>query len=264
MTENSPNTPNPDGDKLAKLIARAGLYSRRDAENVIRAGRVKLNGTIITIPAERALPTDIIMVDDKPLTFDATCLYMFHKPISTLTTRTDPQNRATIFECEALRALEQDDKKLLNIGRLDMSSEGLLLLTNDGALKRYMEKSDLPRRYKVRYFGRLDERKLKQLEQGVTIDEVKYQKVTLHATPQGEGKNSWLEITIYEGKNREIRKMIEYCGGTVNRLIRLQFGGFTLGTLPSGAVSEIPHQQCKTLLPDFFKKGLSPTTTLTL
>ena len=259
MTENSPNTPNPDGDKLAKLIARAGLYSRRDAENVIRAGRVKLNGTIITIPAERALPTDIIMVDDKPLTFDATCLYMFHKPIATLTTRTDPQNRATIFECDALRDLEKDDKKLLNIGRLDMSSEGLLLLTNDGALKRYLEKSDLPRRYKVRYFGRLDDRKLTQLQKGVTIDDVKYQKAILHQSPKSEGKNSWLEITIYEGKNREIRKMIEYCGGTVNRLIRLQFGGFTLDTLPNGAVSKIPHQQCQKLLPDFFKR---PTLSL--
>ena len=261
MTQPPPNSPHPDsdkpaGDKLAKLIARAGLYSRRDAENVIRSGRVKLNDTIITIPAQRALPTDIIMVDDKPITFDATCLYLFHKPIDTLTTRSDPHNRATIFECDALQALEKDDKKLLNIGRLDMTSEGLLLLTNDGALKRYLEKSDLPRRYKIRYFGRLDDRKLQQLQQGVTIDGIRYQKAILHQMPQTEGKNSWLEITIYEGKNREIRKMMEWCGGRVNRLIRLQFGSFTLGTLSKGAVSKISNQQCKKLLPDYFKKGL--------
>jgi 23S rRNA pseudouridine2605 synthase len=225
------------GERIAKRIARAGICSRRDAERLIAEGKVSLDGKVLTSPAVLVTELSVIKVAGKLLpTIEATRLWRYHKPKGVVTTHKDPQRRPTLFE-----RLPPDLPRVISIGRLDLNSEGLLLLTNDGALARRLE---LPsngwlRRYRVRVHGTIDPRALLQLAKGVTVDGVTYGGVeaTLDST---KGANSWLTMSLKEGKNREIRKLVEHLGADVNRLIRLSYGPFQLGYLEPGQVEEVP------------------------
>jgi 23S rRNA pseudouridine2605 synthase len=224
------------GERIAKVIARAGLASRREAEAWIAAGRVSVNGTVISSPALNVGAVDHIAVDGEPLrSRERTRLFLYHKPRGLVTTHSEPQGRPTIF-----RALPKHLPRLISVGRLDLNTEGLLLLTNDGGLARVLE---LPatgwlRRYRVRALGRVMQPALDRLRNGVTIDGVRYG--SIEATLDREqGSNVWLTFAIREGKNREVRKVLESLGLKVNRLIRISYGPFQLGELDDGAVEEV-------------------------
>src|SRR5262247_1785616 len=224
------------GERIAKVIARAGLASRREAEAWIAAGRVAVNGSVISSPALNVTAADQIVVDGAPLRArERTRLFLYHKPRGLVTTHSDPEGRDTIF-----RALPKNLPRLISVGRLDINTEGLLLLTNDGGLARVLE---LPatgwlRRYRVRALGRVRQEALDRLRGGITIDGIRYG--SIEATLDREqGANIWLTFGIREGKNREVRKVLEYLGLKVNRLIRVAFGPFDLDDLASGAVKEI-------------------------
>jgi 23S rRNA pseudouridine2605 synthase len=229
----------PEGERIAKVIARAGLASRREAEAWIAAGRVAVNGAVISSPALNVTGADRIAVDGEPLRHrERTRLFLYNKPRGLVTTNSDPQGRPTIFG-----ALPKSLPRLISIGRLDLFTEGLLLLTNDGALARVLE---LPatawlRRYRVRAFGRVTQEALDALRNGVTLNGVRYGPVEA-TLDREQGSNVWLTFAIREGKNREVRKMLESLGLKVNRLIRVSFGPFQLGELADGAVKEIESQ----------------------
>jgi 23S rRNA pseudouridine2605 synthase len=226
----------PKGDRIAKVLARAGVASRREAERMIDAGRVSVNGKILTSPALNVVATDKIAVDNKPIAEpEATRLWLYHKPTGLVTTNSDEQGRATVFD-----HLPEDLPRVMTVGRLDLNSEGLLLLTNDGALKRKLE---LPstgwlRKYRVRVKGAPNETTLEPLRKGIVIDRERFQPMTVSIDRQ-QGANAWLTIGIREGKNREIRRAMDHVGLTVNRLIRISYGPFQLGQLKSGQVEEI-------------------------
>ena len=222
--------------RIAKAIARAGLCSRREAEAWINDGRINVNGKTITSPALNVTPADKIQVDGEPLPgHQQTRLFRYHKPKGQMTTHKDPDGRPTVFD-----ALPDELPRLISIGRLDINTEGLLLLTNDGALARLIElpKTGWLRRYKVRAHGRIQQTTLDKLKGGVTIEGIKYGPIEAELERQ-QGANAWLNIGIREGKNREIRKVLSELNLTVNRLIRLSFGPFQLGDLPLGAVDEV-------------------------
>lgn len=235
-----------DGDRIAKVLARAGLCSRREAERWITLGRVSVDGKIIDSPALNVGPTAEILVDGQPLPdHQPTRLWRYHKPTGRLTTRRDPEGRPTIYD-----GLPTELANAITIGRLDMNSEGLLLLTNDGALARRLE---LPatgwlRKYRVRVHGAVDPKALEKLAQGVTVDGVNYGPVTATLERQ-VGANAWIAMTLREGKNREIRRVMEHIGYSVNRLIRTSFGPFQLGKLPRGHVEEVPARVLTANLP---------------
>ncbi|HEU0117217.1 MAG TPA: pseudouridine synthase [Alphaproteobacteria bacterium] len=241
-----------EGERIAKRLARAGICSRRDAERLIEAGRVSVNGKVLESPALNVTDADKIVVDGKPLTSkEEPRVWRYHKPAGTITTHKDPQGRPTVFE-----KMPPEMPRVVSIGRLDFNTEGLLLMTNDGAIARHLE---LPanawlRHYRVRVYGGVDEKKLKSLEKGVTISGIHYDgvKATLDKE-QGEGSNVWLNVTIKEGKNREVRKIMEHIGLQVTRLIRVSFGPFQLGKLPRGAVEEVPPKILREALGKFFK-----------
>jgi 23S rRNA pseudouridine2605 synthase len=226
-----------EGERIAKVIARAGLASRREAEAWIAAGRVAVNGNTITSPALNVTRADKIVVDGKPLPgAERTRLFLYHKPRGLVTTSSDPQGRPTIFD-----ALPKDLPRLISIGRLDLSTEGLLLLTNDGGLARALE---LPatgwlRRYRVRAHGKVAQHDLDQLRDGVTVDGINYGPIEAFLDRE-QGTNVWITFAIREGKNREVRNVLRHLGLQVARLIRISFGPFQLGELAEGAVSEIP------------------------
>jgi 23S rRNA pseudouridine2605 synthase len=225
-----------DGDRVAKVMARAGLCSRRDAERWIAEGRVILNGTLLETPAIIVRPGDALVVDGKPVpTPEPTRLWRYHKPPGLVTTRSDPQGRRTVFE-----ALPDTLPRVLTIGRLDLTSEGLLLLTNDGELSRKLElpSTGWPRRYRVRVHGTVDPAALMRLARGVTVAGVQYGPIEA-ALEKEQGSNAWLTVTLREGKNREIRRVMESLGLTVNRLIRVAYGPFQLGNLERGGVDEV-------------------------
>ncbi len=232
----SPRTA-PAGDRLAKVIARAGLCSRRDAEGWIKEGRVAVNGNIIRTPAFNVTEKDRITVDGNPLQMrSGTRLWLYHKPPGLVVTEKDPEGRATIFE--ALEA--QGLPRVLTIGRLDINTEGLLLLTNDGGLKRVLE---LPatgwlRRYRVRAFGSITQAQLDGLKSGIEIEGIKYGPIEATLERQ-QGANVWLLVALREGKNREVKNVLATLGLTVNRLIRVSYGPFQLGDLPVGAVEVV-------------------------
>ncbi|CCG09215.1 Pseudouridine synthase [Pararhodospirillum photometricum DSM 122] len=237
---NAPPKPTPSpsaGERLAKVIARAGVCSRRDAEELIAAGRVRLNGQPVSTPATLVGPSDQVMVDNKPLPEKpATRLWRYHKPAGLVTTNHDPQGRPTLFE-----RLPADMPRVIKVGRLDLDSEGLLLLTNDGALARDLE---LPaqgwlRRYRVRVFGTPDPVRLASLENGITIEGVTYGPIKAVLERQ-QASNAWLSVSLREGRNREIRRVMEHLGLPVSRLIRVAYGPFQLGQLAPGAVEEVP------------------------
>ncbi len=225
------------GERIAKRLARAGLCSRREAERWIAAGRVTLDGERLTSPAVDVRPGARITVDGRPLrAAEPTRLWRYHKPRGLICAERDPRGRPSVFD-----ALPDTMPRVVSVGRLDIASEGLLLLTNDGDLARRLE---LPstgwlRRYRVRAFGRASEGALAALAQGVTIDGIAYGTV-LASLDRQKGDNAWITIGLREGKNREVRRLMEHMGLTVNRLIRTAFGPFQLGNLAAGAVAEVP------------------------
>jgi len=225
-------------ERIAKRIARAGLCSRREAEQWVHAGRVAIDGETVSRPAVNVGLDQVVTVDGEPLPKrEPTRLWCYHKPRGLLTTTSDPQGRSTIFE-----RLPATLPRLVTVGRLDLNSEGLLLLTNDGDLARGLE---LPsagwlRKYRVRAYGRVSEQALADLETGTTIDGVRYRPI--EARLDREGRNSWLTVTLHEGKNREIRTVLESIGLTVNRLIRTAYGPFQLTVLKPNEVREVPQK----------------------
>ena len=234
--------PASEGDRVAKVIARAGLCSRREAERWIAQGRVAVDGVTLTSPAVAVTSGNVITVDGERLpAAERPRLFRFHKPAGVLTTANDPQGRPTIYD-----HLPAELPRLMPVGRLDFNSEGLLLLTNDGALKRHLE---LPatgwiRRYRARVYGAADPAGLAALANGVTVDGVAYGPIEARldgdAKEPAKGRNVWLTISLREGKNREVRKVLAYLGLAVNRLIRVGYGPFQLGELPRGAGEEVP------------------------
>ena len=237
LTRGAEPAPPKDDARIAKVMARAGLCSRRDAEGWIAAGRVAVNGAVIDSPALNVKPGDRITVDGEPLPErDQTRLFLFHKPRGLVTTARDPEGRPTIFD-----NLPGGLPRVVSVGRLDINTEGLMLLTNDGGLARVLE---LPatgwlRRYRVRANGEIDQARLDALKAGVTIDGVDY--AGIEATlDRVQGANAWLTMGLREGKNREIKRVLESLGLAVTRLIRISFGPFQLGELAEGAVENIP------------------------
>jgi 23S rRNA pseudouridine2605 synthase len=235
------------GERIAKVIARAGLASRREAEAWIEAGRVAVNGETIRSPALDVAAADHITVDGEPLPArERTRLFLYHKPRGLLTTHADPQGRPTIFQ-----NLPQGLPRLVSVGRLDFNTEGLLLLTNDGALARALE---LPatgwlRRYRVRAHGTVEQDKLDALRKGVTISGIHYGSIDA-AIERVQASNLWLTFAIREGKNREVRNVLSHLGLTVTRLIRVSFGPFQLGELETAAVEEVPTRVLREQLGD--------------
>lgn len=231
-----------EGERIAKAIARAGLCSRRDAERLIAEGRVSVNGEQLDSPARNVTLADAIAVDGKPLPRrEGTRLWRYHKPAGLVVSHRDPQGRPTVFQ-----KLREQLPRVVSVGRLDLTTEGLLLLTNDGALARQLE---LPangwiRRYRVRGYGAVPQDALTGLKRGVTIDGVRYGPVEARLD-KTQGGNCWLTIAIREGKNREVRKICDHLGLQVNRLIRTSFGPFVLGDLPRGGLEEIPPRVLK-------------------
>jgi 23S rRNA pseudouridine2605 synthase len=226
-----------EGERIAKVIARAGICSRRDAEALIETGRVALNGRIVSSPAINVTPNDKVAVDGKLLPpLEPPRLWRYHKPAGLVVSHKDPQGRPTVFE-----ALKDKLPRVVSVGRLDINTEGLLLLTNDGEIERLLE---LPatgwvRRYRVRVNGKVDSRKLESLKEGVEVDGIRYGPIEAQQD-SARGANSWLTIAIREGKNREVRRVCEHIGLKVARLIRVSFGPFHLGDLARGAVEEVP------------------------
>ena len=230
------DTKPPEGDRIAKVLARAGVASRRDAEKMILAGRIAVNGKIIDRAALNITDADKVTVDGKPMTPpEPPRLWLYHKPIGLVTTTRDEQGRVTIYD-----KLPPELPRVVTVGRLDINSEGLLLLTNDGGVKRQME---LPstgwlRKYRVRVNGRPTDVQLEPLRQGITVDGERFQPMTVIIDRQ-QGANAWLTVSLREGKNREIRRALQDIGLSVNRLIRISYGPFQLNTLKAGAVEEI-------------------------
>jgi 23S rRNA pseudouridine2605 synthase len=214
------------------------VCSRRDAEKLIAEGRVVLDGKKVTTPATLVTEDSAIVVDGVPLEGKApTRLWRLHKKRGLVSTHRDPQGRPTVFD-----ALPKSLPRVISIGRLDIESEGLLLLTNDGALARHLElpATGWTRRYRVRVYGKPEADALARLEKGVTVDGVRYGPVKA-TLDRAEGTNAWLTVAIQEGKNREVRKLMEHLGLRVNRLIRVAFGPFQLGNLEAGEISEVPR-----------------------
>ena len=224
------------GERIAKVIARAGRCSRRDAEKLVLEGRVAVNGRTLATPAFNVGPGDRIEIDGSPLAArERTRLWLFHKPKGLVTTNRDPEGRPTVFS-----ALPADLPRVMTVGRLDLNTEGLLLLTNDGGLARVLE---LPstgwlRRYRVRAHGRVAPGALESLAHGVTIDGMVYGGVEA-ALDRVQGSNVWLTVGLREGKNREVKHVLEHLGLDVTRLIRVSFGPFQLGDLRPGEVREV-------------------------
>lgn len=240
---------NHKGERIAKRIARAGLCSRRDAERWIEQGRVQVNGKTLTTPACVVGDQDEIKVDGKALPgASATRLFLYHKPAGLVTTNKDERGRDTIFD-----HLPDGLPRVVTVGRLDINSEGLLLLTNDGELARFLElpATGWSRRYRVRVHGRVDEKRLAALKDSFTLDGVRYQGIDA-SLEKTQGSNAWLHVVLREGKNREIRKVMESLDLPVTRLIRTAYGPFNLGTLPKGAAQELKADILKSQIPGYF------------
>jgi 23S rRNA pseudouridine2605 synthase len=234
------------GDRIAKYLARAGVASRRDAERLLAEGKIRLNNVPVTHPATFVTPGDLVTVAGKLVEQpDRTRLWRYHKPEGLVTTHRDPDGRPTVFD-----KLRQQLPRVISVGRLDLTSEGLLLLTNDGALARTLE---LPgtgwiRRYRVRVHGAVDPARLAALAKGVTIDGVTYAPIDAGMDAK-TGENAWLTVSLREGRNREIRRVMAYLGLDVTRLIRIAYGPFQLGTLPRGGIDEVPTRVLREQLP---------------
>ena len=230
------------GERIAKVMARAGLCSRRDAEAWILDGRVKVDGKTLESPAFCVTAKSRFVVDGKALpSAEPTRLWLYNKPRGLVTTHRDEMGRRTIFE-----SLPPDMPRVISVGRLDLNSEGLLLLTNDGELARHLE---LPstgwiRRYRVRVNGKIDPNDLLPLKKGITVEGIHYGPITATLERQ-QGDNAWLAVSLQEGKNRELRRVFEHLGWPVSRLIRISFGPFQLGTLEQGQVKAVQNKVMK-------------------
>lgn len=237
-------------ERLAKFLARAGVASRRKAEQLIEEKRITVNGEAVTTPAFLVDGTETILFDgEKIKPKDKTRLWLYHKPVGLVTTHADEKDRQTVFQ-----NLPETMPRVISVGRLDLNSEGLLLLTNDGALSRALElpQNGWSRRYKVKVHGFLDEKKLKSLENGTTIDGIAYAPVKI-TIDQKQKTNAWLTVSLTEGKNREIRKLMASLNLNVARLIRLSYGPFQLGSLKEGEVREVPQKVLKEQLGKIFE-----------
>ena len=237
-------------ERLAKFMARSGVCSRREAEEYIKQQRVTVNGEIISSPAFNVEGTEKILFDGEKLPqIDKTRLWIYYKPVGLVTTHKDEQNRETVFA-----NLPPYMPRVVSVGRLDLNSEGLLLLTNNGELSRELElpKNAWSRRYRVRVHGRIDNKKLESLKNGVEIDGVSYGKVNTVIDSQN-GTNAWLTVTLNEGKNREVRKLMKFVGLDVARLIRVSYGPFQLGSLKKGEIKEVPQKVLQEQLGSRFK-----------
>jgi len=246
-----------EGERIAKVMARAGVASRREVERMIAAGRVSVNGRVIASPALNVGLDALIALDGILVgAAEGTRVWRYHKTAGTLTTNRDPKGRATVFE-----KLPPDMPRTVSVGRLDFNTEGLLLLTNDGELARHLElpKNAWLRHYRVRAHGMPDLKKVQELQDGATIEGVRYEPMKIEMEDKkATGANQWLSITIREGKNREVRKAMDYCGVQVTRLIRVSFGPFQLGKLPRGAVEEVPARILRDALGAFWKSRKKP------
>src|SRR5208282_367460 len=223
-------------ERVAKVIARSGLCSRREAEDLIEDRRVSVNGALIESAALDIVPSDIVLVDGRPLASrEPPRLWRYHKPKGRVTTHKDPEGRPTVFE-----ALPEHLPRLISVGRLDFNTEGLLLLTTDGDLARHLElpSTGWARRYRVRAYGQVSEAQLKDLDGGLTINKMNYGPIEA-SLEREQGDNVWITLLIREGKNREVRRIMEHLGLTVNRLIRISFGPFILGDLETGQIEEV-------------------------
>lgn len=238
------------GERIAKIIARSGFCSRREAEEIILEGRVKVNGVVIDTPA--IIITDqSIKIDDKLINERKPAkMWIFHKPRGLITSNKDPKARKNIFE-----VLPKNLPRVVTVGRLDINTEGLLLLTNDGEVARYIElpSSKWTRVYRARVFGKIDMERLARLKKGITIDGIRYGGIKVEME-QERDFNSWLKISLSEGKNREIKKVLEFFGLKVSRLIRISFGPFHLGGLGIGEVKEVPKSVLLDALPREYLK----------
>lgn len=234
-------------ERIAKFMASAGLCSRRDAERWIAEGRVIVNGNTLTTPATLVDGDDDVIVDGKRIKASSAIprLFVYHKPAGLLTSHHDEQGRSTVFD-----HLPRDLPRVISVGRLDLDSEGLLLLTTSGTLARAMElpKNAQKRVYRVRVRGTPMETHLAQLERGVIVDDVKYQPIDVKTEREKEGRNQWLTLTLREGKNREIRRIFEHFDLPVSRLIRIQYGNFHLDDLEPEEVAEVPADDVEKLL----------------
>ena len=236
------NNQSPKGNRIAKVLSRAGIASRREAEKIILAGRVKVNGEVLISPAFNVLDSDIILVDGDPIAKpDEERLWCFHKPANSITTAYDNKNRKTIYEY-----FPSNLPRVMPVGRLDLNSEGLLLLTNSGELKRKLElpSSELSRIYRVRVKGHPKEANLDLLRSGVVIEKEFFRPMKVSVDRQ-QGANAWLTIELKEGKNREIRRAMDELGMQVNRLIRIEYGPFKLGNLKRGELVEINNKSMR-------------------
>ncbi|TXN53463.1 rRNA pseudouridine synthase, partial [Methylobacterium sp. WL18] len=235
-TEPEAEAPTPPGERIAKAMARAGIASRRDAEAMILAGRVSVNGETLTSPARNVTDDDAILIDGERMPArERSRLWIFHKPRGLVTTARDPEGRQTVFE-----VLPEDLPRVVAVGRLDINTEGLLLLTNDGGLAKVIAHPDTGwlRRYRVRAHGDTDQAQLDKLAKGVTIDGMEYGPIEA-TLDRVQGDNLWLTLGLREGKNREVKRILEHLGLSVNRLIRLSFGPFQLGDIEVGLVEEV-------------------------
>ncbi|SKB33639.1 pseudouridine synthase [Sphingopyxis flava] len=226
--------------RIAKLLARAGVGSRRDVERMIAEGRIALNGETVSQPAPLLNSLEGLTVDGNPVAKPvSTRLYRFHKPSGCLTAARDPKGRKTIYDL-----LPDGLPRLMPVGRLDYNTEGLLLLTNDGEFKRQLElpASGVERTYRARAFGDISQTRLEDLVEGITIDGVRYGKIDANLERR-TGRNQWIELTLTEGKNREVRRVLEHLGLQVSRLIRTRYGQFTVGDLAVGAVEIVPRDE---------------------
>lgn len=244
----------PRGDRIAKWLARAGVASRRDAEKLLAEGAVRLNGNIVSHPATFVVAGDVVQVNGKVVDSpDRTRVWRYHKPAGLVTTHKDPEGRPTVFD-----KLRHQLPRVVSVGRLDLTSEGLLLLTNDGSLARRLE---LPsngwlRRYRVRVFGHPDPAALASLAKGITVDGVRYGPIEVEVDAR-KGDNTWMTVSLREGRNREIRRVMAHLGLSVSRLLRVAYGPFQLGTLERGGIEEIPARVLREQLPADATPGLT-------
>jgi len=251
-------------ERIAKAMARAGIASRREVERLIGLGQVAVNGKILDTPATLVTRDDVITVNGKPIgAAQATRVWRYHKPSGLVTSHNDPGGRPTVFD-----ALPSNLPRVISVGRLDLNTEGLLILTNDGELSRALElpQTELVRQYRARARGRVTQLQLDTLKEGVTVDGIRYGPIdaTLEkAKEKAEGEKSsanlWISVSITEGKNREVRKVLEHLGLTVNRLIRLAYGPFQLGTLPVGSVEEVGPRVIREMLGEHIRPENLPT-----
>ena len=236
-------------ERIAKVLARAGVASRRECEVLINAGRVALNGAVVAHPATLVGADDVLKVDGKDVAPpQRTRLWRYHKPAGLVTTASDPQGRPTVFA-----ALAGTLPRVISVGRLDINTEGLLLLTNDGELARYLEHpaQAIARTYRIRVHGVANDAMLTRLARGINIDGIRYRSVSASIDSR-RGINCWMTMTLHEGKNREIKKLLEYLALHVTRLIRIGYGPFSLDDLRPSAAKEVPPDALRNLLPEYF------------